>query len=262
MSVWTLGFDTVSSTVSAAILRDGEVMSTYSAAAATTHSTTLLVAIERLLESLSLRASDLELIAFCAGPGSFTGVRIGAATAKGLAAPFDTPCVGVSSLRAMAELFGRIRCAVCPALNARRGNVYTALYVSDGNGGITNLVPDELVAVSEVPSLVVRTLGQHSLEGLPVYVPGDTSDELVALAHDCGADNILLPPQAITSPSGIGAALAGLCLFNEAGARTELFLEQSQNPIYLRKSQAEREKEEKQNGSLKTGDSNTLPKGR
>ncbi len=245
--MWTLGFDTVSSTVSAALLRDGEVIGVYSASAATTHSTTLLPAIERLLESGSLGVSELDLIAFSAGPGSFTGVRIGSSTAKGLAAPFDIPCVGVSSLRAMAEMFGNIKCAVCPALNARRGNVYSALFVSDGEGNITSLTPDDLVAAADVPNVVKHTLEKHSLENLTVYVPGDFSAEIVENARACGIDSIVKPPHAMTSPSGIGAALAGLRLFGEAGGRAELFREETQNPIYLRKSQAEREKEEKQN---------------
>lgn len=243
--MWTLGFDTVSSVVSAAILRDSEVVCSYTASAATTHSTTLLPAIEYLLSSLSLKVSELNLICFSAGPGSFTGVRIGCATAKGLAAPFDIPCIGVSSLRAMAEPFARIKCAVCPALNARRGNVYAAVFVSDGEGNITALTEDDLVPVAELPNIVFETLRQKSLDELTVYAPGDFAGEIVALSHDFGKQIISLAPHGICAPSGIGAALAGLREYNTHSASFATFDESLQKPIYLRKPQAEREKEAK-----------------
>ncbi len=250
--MWTLGFDTVSSVVSAAVLRDGVPMCSYTASAATTHSTTLLPAIERLLSAASLKARELDLICFSAGPGSFTGVRIGCAAAKGLAAPFDIPCIGVSSLRAMAESFGRIKCAVCPALNARRGNVYTALFVSDGEGNITALTAEDLVPAAAVPKTVAEALRHHSLEQHTVYVPGDMAAELALLSSESGEAALSIPPEGLISPSGIGVALAGLREFNACASR-ELFDESRQQPIYLRKPQAEREREEKLRNSRENG---------
>ena len=99
----TLGLDTTAKTVTAALLSDGEPLSFFSSEAKTTHSASLLPAIRTLLSAASLAPEDVGLFAVSAGPGSFTGVRIGVATVKGLAFGREVPCVGVSSLAALAE---------------------------------------------------------------------------------------------------------------------------------------------------------------
>jgi len=244
--MWTLGFDTTASTVGVALLSDGKLVSQYSASSTTTHSTTLLPAIEALLESASIKVSDLGLICCSAGPGSFTGVRIGCATAKGLAAPFGIPCMGVSSLEAMASVFGEIPCVICPALNARRGNVYCAMFVSDGNGNVKRLTEDDLIAVSELPKVIEKKLKEYSLSELPLYIAGDSIDAVTVATESRGL-KVSKTPALLADPSGYGAALAGIRLFKESGKDNEAFSEMKLAPIYLRKSQAEREKEEKSN---------------
>lgn len=240
--MWTLGFDTTASTVSVALLRDSALVCTYSASSKTTHSTTLLPVIEQLLEAASIMVSDLDLISCSAGPGSFTGVRIGCATAKGLAAPFNIPCVGVSAMEAMAASFKDIECIVCPALNARRGNVYTAVFHSDGNGSVTRLTDDDLLPIADIPSLITDAAKQAGLASLTVYIAGDSVREI----SDADPDGrIKEAPALLKDPSGYGAALAGLKYFIENGCDTSLFSEGRLAPIYLRKSQAEREKEER-----------------
>ena len=240
--MWTLGFDTTASTVSVALMRDCELVCTYSASSKTTHSTTLLPVIEQLLEAASIKVADLALICCSAGPGSFTGVRIGCATAKGLAAPFNIPCVGVSAMEAMAAPFKDIECIVCPALNARRGNVYTAVFRSDGNGNVTRLTDDDLLPITDIPSVIKKAANEAELASLPVYIAGDSVCEII----DADADGwIKKAPALLQSPSGYGAALAGLATFRENGEDASLFHEGKLAPIYLRKSQAEREKEER-----------------
>jgi len=235
-----LGFDTTASTVSVALTCKKDLLCSYSAASKTTHSTTLLPVIEQLLGAASLKISDIDLICCSAGPGSFTGVRIGCATAKGLAAPFGIPCVGVSSLEAMAEPFSAVRCAVCPALNARRGNVYTAVFLSDGNGNVTRLTEDDLIPVAELPVMLKNVL----TEDLPVYIAGDSVSELISAAE--GVIKLIEAPALMKSPSGYGAAMSGYRIFTAAGCDRASFREELLAPIYLRKSQAEREKLEKE----------------
>lgn len=239
-----LGFDTTASTVSAALLRDGELISQYSASSTTTHSTTLLPAIETLLQSAFLKVEDLDLICCSAGPGSFTGVRIGCATAKGLAAPFSIPCVGVSSLEGMAMVFGELPCVICPALNARRGNVYCALFVSDGKGCVSRITEDDLLSVPDLCDRISEKLCDSSLSGLPLYIVGDYINEITKEAEKSEI-NVSAAPSLLINPSGYGAALAGIREYKNSGCDRKLFTEARLTPIYLRKSQAEREKEER-----------------
>lgn len=243
--MWTLGFDSTTATVTASILKDGIQTASYSALSGTSHSTTLLPAIETLLSASGITVKDLSLIACSAGPGSFTGVRIGVATAKGLAAPFDIPCIGVSSLEAMAYTFSEIPCVVCPVIGARRGNVYAAVFLSDGEGNITRLTDDDLVAIDDVKSLV-NSCTSHIKEALPLYFSGDSVSEVFETEAELTAVRLTKAPQLLTMPTGYGAAACGYRRFKDSGEDASLFSESALLPIYLRKSQAEREKEERQ----------------
>lgn len=242
--MWTLGFDSTASNVTAALLRDGDLVSFYTADSATSHSTTLLPAIEALLRAAGITAKDLSLISCSAGPGSFTGVRIGVSTAKGLAAPFDTPCIGVSSLEAMAYSFADVRCIVCPSLGARRGNVYAALFYSDGEGCITRLCDDDLISIAEMGAFVKSSIDEGSV--LPLYVCGDSIKEVSASIEE--ADGIMLrkTPAMMAPPSGFGAALCGYAKYIRDDTDKSSLTGARLVPIYLRKSQAEREKEERE----------------
>ena len=243
--MWTLGFDSTTSTVTAALLRDGAQIASYSAMSATSHSTTLLPAIESLLASAGIAVKDLSLISCSAGPGSFTGVRIGVATAKGLAAPFDIPCIGVSSLEAMAYMFADIPCVICPVIGARRGNVYAAVFYSDGMGSIARLTDDNLVAVSDIKEFI-NNCTIDIQNGLPLYFVGDSVKE--ASEAECDLKNVKqsATPKMLVNPTGYGVAACGYRKFTESGNDASIYSEASILPIYLRKSQAEREKEERQ----------------
>ena len=243
--MWTLGFDTTAATVTTALMKDDTLVAHYSASSATSHSTTLLPAIEDMLASAGINASDLSLIACSAGPGSFTGVRIGTATAKGLAAPFGTPCVGVSSLEAMAAVFGEIRGVICPALNARRGNVYCAFFYSDGDGNVSRLTEDDLLPVASLNTYAEGAVSLCDHESPALYVVGDTTAEISAVLEECNSFTLRRAPAMLATPSGYGAALAGRKQFLDSGSDAEQFKEASLAPIYLRKSQAERELDEK-----------------
>ena len=230
--MWTLGFDTTAGVVTAALLDGESVAYKYSCKSSTSHSTTLLPAIEDMLGKAKITPKDLGLISCSAGPGSFTGVRIGTSTAKGLAAPHGIPCVGVSSLEAMAYMFGYSEGVICPALNARRGNVYTALFRTDGKGNVTRLTPDDLTAISELGEFAAQAEGK-------ITVTGDANDEVLAALKGAGLDAVIAPA-GYDLPSGFGAALAGRKMYLDADDKT-VFTAKALMPIYLRKSQAERE---------------------
>ncbi len=243
--MWTLGFDSTTATVTVSVLKDGVETASYSAMSGTSHSTTLLPAIEDLLKTSGITIKELSLIACSAGPGSFTGVRIGVATAKGLAAPFDIPCIGVSSLEAMAYMFAGTPCVICPVIGARRGNVYAAVFNSDGNGKVTRLAEDDLVAIADVKAFINRyTSDAH--HALPLYFTGDSVTECFEADGELNAVKLTETPTSLSAPTGYGVALCGYRKFIASGKDESLYSESALLPIYLRKSQAEREKEERE----------------
>ena len=242
--MWTLGFDSTTATVTASVLKDGVEIASYSAVSGTSHSTTLLPAAADLLKASGITVRDLSLISCSAGPGSFTGVRIGVATAKGLAAPFDIPCIGVSSLEAMAYMFADVPCVVCPVIGARRGNVYVAVFSCDGMGNVTRLADDDLVAIADVKAFINGcTSDAHT--PLPLYFTGDSVAECYSSDGELTTVKLTETPDALAVPTGYGAALCGYRKFIASGCDAGLYSEAALLPIYLRKSQAEREKEER-----------------
>ena len=243
--MWTLGFDSTTATVTASLLNDGVQIASYSAMSGTSHSTTLLPAIEDLLKAAGITVKELNLISCSAGPGSFTGVRIGVATAKGLAAPFDIPCIGVSSLEAMAYMFSDIPCVICPVIGARRGNVYSAVFSSDGKGNVTRLADDDLIAITDVKDFV-NGCTSHIEESLHLYFTGDSVSECYEADGGLNTVKLTETPVELAAPTGYGVAACGYRKFKSSGENTELYSEATLLPIYLRKSQAEREKEERQ----------------
>ena len=139
-----------SATVASAALCDGErLLASYTLNNGNTHSESLLPMIETLLSDYGMSISEVELFAASNGPGSFTGVRIGAATLKGLAFGKGRPCVGVSTLEALAQNVSMHKGLICPVMNARRSQVYTALFRSDGRT-LTRLMDDSALSISEL----------------------------------------------------------------------------------------------------------------
>ena len=114
-----------------------------------THSRTLLPMCGDLLKNCGLTLSEMDVIAVAAGPGSFTGLRIGVAAAKGLAWPEDKPCAGVSTLEAMAWSLAHVEGDICPVMDARRNQVYNARFQA-GGGSLTRLCPDRAISIEEL----------------------------------------------------------------------------------------------------------------
>ena len=142
-----LAFESSAKAASVALCRDGHLISQYSQCSGLTHSRTLLPMAEDMLKNAELKLQDVDLIAVAHGPGSFTGIRIGVSTVKGLAWAADKPCVGVSTLEAMAWHGLAAGGVVCPVMDARRSQVYNALFaIRDGRP--ERLCPDRPIALS------------------------------------------------------------------------------------------------------------------
>ena len=198
-----------------------------------THSQTLMVMAEDLLKQCGLTANDVTHVAVAAGPGSFTGVRIGVAAAKGFAWGRELPCMGVSTLEAMAKNLGVYEGVVCAVMDARRSQVYNALFRAE-KGVLVPLCQDRAIALAELKQEL------KALES-PIYLVGDGSTlTYSALAQEI--PNLVLPAEHRMHQRGAGVALAALEKIN-AGENGDAAALQ---PNYLRLSQAEREKLEKQ----------------
>ena len=195
-----------------------------------THSQTLMVMAEDMLKQCGYRTEDVTAVAVAAGPGSFTGVRIGVAAAKGLAWGLEAPCYGVSTLEAMAKNFAVADGIVCAVMDARRNQVYNALFRAK-NGEISRLTEDRAIALAELD----RELA--ALEE-PVYLVGDGS--LVAKA--ALQDRVIAPEEHRMHQRAAGVAMVAAEL-TKAGAPADA---EGLQPNYLRLSQAEREKLERQ----------------
>ena len=198
-----------------------------------THSQTLMVMAEDMLKQCGYTAKDVTHVAVAAGPGSFTGVRIGVAAAKGLAWGLQAPCYGVSTLEAMAKNLGVFEGHVCACMDARRNQVYNALFLADGAAPL-RLTEDRAIALAEL-----KTELEH-IDG-PIFLVGDGA----GLAYRTLAPeipNLILPPEHRLHQRAAGVAMVAAEMV-AAGVQADA---ESLQPNYLRLSQAEREKLERQ----------------
>lgn len=190
-----------------------------------THSEILLPLLENACKQYGADIDDIELFAVSAGPGSFTGVRIGASTVKGLAFAKNTPCVAVSALEAMAKNVNRG--VVCPVMDARRDQFYTAIFE---NG--VRLLEDTALSFAEIREKL-SCYGE-------VTVCGDGMEKFLSL---CENDKNLFPASyACADQNALSVALCGY----EKYMRGEAVSAKELQPIYLRLPQAERERLERE----------------
>ena len=144
-----LAFETSAKAASVALLEGGNLLAESYQNAGLTHSRTILVMAEHLLQSCELTPQDVEAVAVAMGPGSFTGVRIGMAAAKGFAWGRELPLFGVSTLEAMAWGLGELEGLICPVMDARRSQVYNALFRASG-GTLTRLREDRAISMTDL----------------------------------------------------------------------------------------------------------------
>lgn len=223
-----LSVDSSAVTASCALTDGDTVIKQELINAGLTHSETLLPMIKRVMTGYEYK--DLDAIAVTVGPGSFTGIRIGVATVKGLAFNDDVPCIGVSTLEAIAYNFYDKNTVVCAVMDARRMQFYNALFKAE-NGVITRLCPDRAISIDD--------LRKELLNYDSVVIAGDGAK----LCFDnLGLDNVCLSDEDRLYQNGVGVSRA--CVNKEKISASALM------PVYLRPSQAERElklKREKEN---------------
>ena len=198
-----------------------------------THSQTLMVMAEDLLKQCGLTPKDVTHVAVAAGPGSFTGVRIGVAAAKGFAWGLELPCYGVSTLEAMAVNRGiEGRAVVCACMDARRNQVYNALFWADGAAPL-RMTEDRAISLEDLGA-ELRQLDA------PIYLTGDGAG---VACRELPSDLPLmpLPPEHLQHQRAAGVAIVAAGLITQ-GISADA---ESLQPNYLRLSQAEREKLER-----------------
>ena len=223
-----LAFESSAKAASAALVKDGRLISQYSQCSGLTHSRTLLPMGEDMLKNAELKLSDVDLIAVAHGPGSFTGIRIGVSMVKGLAWAAEKPCVGVSTLEALAWHGVAAGGYVCPVMDARRNQVYNAIFkIEDGRP--VRVTEDRPIALSELAE-EIRALNA------PVFLVGDGS-ELTEKFLKEQALPCTVAPENLRWQSAWGVAMAAQD--KEPGNADSLL------PVYLRLSQAERERNER-----------------
>ena len=225
-----LSFESSAKAASVSIVRDGELIAQYSQCCALTHSRTLLPMAEDMLKNTEMTFDDIDLLACAHGPGSFTGIRIGVATVKGLSWALEKPCVGVSTLEAMAWHGLSAGGYICPVMDARRSQVYNALF-EIREGRPVRLTEDRAISLEEL---------RQDVEKLPgsVFLVGDGTGITAEFFASAGL-GFRIAPANLTMQSAWGVAMAAEG--KPAGDSASLL------PVYLRLSQAERERQARLN---------------
>ncbi len=234
-----LALDTSALVASAALLEDGICRGEVSLNHKLTHSQTIMPMIDQLLQWTGTAAEELDYIACAEGPGSFTGLRIGAATAKGLAHGLSIPIIPVPTLDALAYNIAQNNRLICPIMDARRQQVYTAAY-SWEKGVLRQLVPQAARSLEEMIS-ICKASGRETIfvgDGVPVYQERLKQEDRFYLA----------PANCCFQRAASVGALA-----EELQKRGQFVDGAEFTPIYLRKPQAERELEEKQKQAQRLG---------
>lgn len=230
-----LGIDT-SGTVAAAAIYDSKqdvLLAQQLVYTKRTHSQVILPLVERLLEDTGLSLGDIQKIAVSAGPGSYTGLRIGIAAVKAMTFALDIPCCGVSTLKALsfqAHLAGEG--TVCAVMKARKGLVYSGIYHFDNDNNCTALMEDALLPEEE---LLERLSELES-----VMLTGDGAADFMA---EHSPENALLAPAEVRLQSGAGLCRCALYCADEKPCQLEA--------RYLQLVKAEKDRLDKNNNNSK-----------
>ncbi len=220
-----LGIDSSSNAATAAIVCDGELLCEYTQNQKKTHSVKMLPMVEAMLSDLELSVSDIDVFACGIGPGSFTGVRIGAATVRGFADTLGKPCVAVTSLAALYDNVKYFDGTIVPLIFARENECFAAVY-EDGEEVIAPCVMtvEEIVSFSQGKKCLFVGDGAVANYEVLTSLENSTITETRHNIISAGAVALSGYYKALTGETGTSAVIA---------------------PLYLRKSQAEREYDEK-----------------
>ncbi len=228
-----LAFETSAKAASAALLTDGNLTGEFFQNSGETHSRTVMKLAEDLLQSCALSPADVDFAAWANGPGSFTGVRIGAAAAKGFCWGNSIPGLPVSTLEAMAWNVVDLDGVICCCMDARRSQVYNALFRAE-RGQINRLCEDRAVSLEALEAELQRF-------DEPIRLVGDGA--LLTWNTLCDRlEHLILISEHLRQQRAAGVALAGWQAVLQGKAKSAAL----SVPNYLRLSQAERERLEKE----------------
>ena len=231
-----LAIDSSGLIASAALATEDAVLAEYTTNYKKTHSQTLLPMIDEIVKMTETELSTLDAIAVTAGPGSFTGLRIGSATAKGLGQALSKPLIAVPTTEALAWNFCGAEAVICSLMDARRSQVYTGLYRwNKETGAMDCLFAQEAMAVEDIIAEVNR-LGQ------PVIFLGDGADAYRTVLSEKTEVEFSFAPVHMSKQRAASLAACAFVYAKEGKTQTAAEFV----PTYLRKSQAEREREEKE----------------
>ena len=230
-----LALESSAKAASCAVLADGVPLATAWQATGLTHSRTLLPMVQDMLRSSELTLADVDAIAVAAGPGSFTGLRIGLATVKGLSWAAEKPCIGVSTLESMAHPLRHLEGIIVCAMDARRSQIYNAVFLAE-NGTLKRLREDRAISLADAAADIRQFDGA-------ITIVGDGA----ALCHEYFISEGIscsMAPAHLRMQSALGVAMAA----EEAGMDAAVSA-QELAPVYLRLSQAERERLARENAT-------------
>ncbi len=229
-----LSIECSAKTASCAVCHNGRVICSDFTASPLTHSQTLLPMTKAMLDKNGIKISDINAFAVSAGPGSFTGIRIGISAVKGMALSRNLPCVGVSTLLATAYNFINEDAIICAVMDARCNQFYNALFrIKDGK--VSRLCQDRAIFAAELKTEIMKKRVR-----CPIIIAGDGAKLFYPMVEKKA--NTVLAENDSCFQNGVGVALAA----QESISKGDFVSAEQLLPIYLRLPQAERELKEKQ----------------
>lgn len=229
-----LAFESTAKVASVALAEGERTLCSYSVDAGLTQSELLLPMAEHCLACAHKDFSDLTALACTVGPGSFTGVRIGVCTVKGIAFAKNLPCIAVSTLEALAENLRGLCGIFAAVMDARRGQVYNALFLSDGEN-ISRITPDRAIPLDALAQELT------SYKDTNIYLVGDGYSLAMQALTKSGIALCQTPPALRNQRADSCAAVATRML-----AEGKTLSDREISPTYLRMPQAERERLERE----------------
>ena len=233
----SLSFDSTAKIASVAICDGEKLLALYNVDNGLTQSELLLPMAEDALRALKLGFDDIELLCASVGPGSFTGVRIGTALVKGIAFGRNIPCASVSTLEALAENLNGIDGIIVPAMDARRSQLYTAIF-EHKDGSMNRLTEDLAISIKELKDRLTPYADK------PIYIVGDGYEVAHKELTKLGV-KLATTPMLLRAENAFSVARVGYKMHLEGKTVSDL----EHMPTYLRIPQAERERLEKLNAS-------------